>query len=141
MFPPTKLNTARNDDDQRSANDLFFGTADYYERYRPPYPQEVFDWVIAEHKLDGRGRLLDVGCGTGQVALPLSQWSEEVIAIDPEQRMLQIGDRTARQRNIANVRFLTMRAEDVSNDMSPLRLVTFGASYHWTDRVVVASRI
>jgi ubiquinone/menaquinone biosynthesis C-methylase UbiE len=125
----------------QSNNDLFLGTADYYERNRPTYPQEVFDWVITEHKLDSRGRLLDVGCGTGQVALPLSQWFDEVIAIDPEQRMLQIGELTARQRNITNVRFLSMRAEDVSNEMSPLRLVTFGASFHWVDRVVVANRI
>ena len=55
--------------------------------------------------------------------------------------MLQIGERNARERNIANVRFLRMRAEDVSNEMSPLRLVTFGASFHWVDRVVVASHI
>jgi FkbM family methyltransferase len=141
MFPPTKPTASGIDGDQRPANDLFLFAADYYERYRVPYSQEVFDWVINEHQLDGRGRLLDVGCGTGQVALPLSQWFDEVIAIDPDQQMLQIGERTARQKNITNVRFVNMRAEEISSEMSPLRLVTFGASFHWMDRVVVAGRI
>src|SRR5262245_37290039 len=88
---------SENNRDPGLTNDLFVGTAEYYERYRVAYPQKIFDWVINEHKLDGRGRLLDAGCGTGQVALPLSRWFDEIIAIDPEQQMLQIGARAARQ--------------------------------------------
>ena len=75
-----------NVDPMEQANDLFRGAAQYYERYRVPYPQEVFDWIINEYRLDGRGRLLDGGCGTGQVALPLSRWFGEVVAIDPIRR-------------------------------------------------------
>jgi SAM-dependent methyltransferase len=123
------------------ANSLFDGAAEYYELYRVPYPQEIFDWVIREHKLDGRGRLLDSGCGTGQVALRMSSWFDEVVAIDPEQQMLDVGERSARKRAITNVRFLRMRAEEVSREVSPLRMATFGASFHWTDRVLVANRL
>jgi SAM-dependent methyltransferase len=123
------------------AMDLFLGAAEYYERYRVPYPQEIFDWIVDEYRLDGCGRLLDGGCGTGQVALPLSRWFDEVIAIDPDQEMLQIGERAARDNGIANVRFLNLRTEDLPSKMAPLRLATFGASYHWMDRVLVANRL
>jgi len=42
---------------------LFAGAAPYYERGRLPYSPAVAD--VFEHALglDGRGRLLDVGCG------------------------------------------------------------------------------
>src|SRR4051794_13788817 len=104
------------------ATDFFLGAAEYYERYRVPYPQEVFDWIVNEYRLDGCGRLLDAGCGTGQVALPLSRWFEEVIAIDPDQEMLQIGERAARDNGIANVSFLNLKAEDLLSEVAPLRL-------------------
>src|SRR3982074_2810857 len=99
------LNLFKNVDPMEHADDLFLGAAQYYERYRVPYPQEIFDWIVNEYRLDGCGRLLDGGCGTGQVALPLSRWFDEVIAIDPDQEMLQIGERAARDNGIVNVSF------------------------------------
>jgi ubiquinone/menaquinone biosynthesis C-methylase UbiE len=121
--------------------DLFQGTAEYYECHRVRYPQDAFDWIAGEHSLDGRGRLLDCGCGTGQVALPLSRLFEDVIAIDPEPQMLQVAERAARAKGIANVRFLRMRTEDLRDELAPLRLATFGASFHWTDRALVLARL
>jgi SAM-dependent methyltransferase len=123
------------------AQPLFRGTAAYYERFRVPYPREVFDWITNEYRLDGRGRLLDGGCGTGQVALPLSHLFDEVIALDPDEQMLRACERAAHDRGVTNIRFLNSRTEEVTNDISPLRLATFGASFHWMDRVFVAERL
>jgi ubiquinone/menaquinone biosynthesis C-methylase UbiE len=120
---------------------LFDGTAGYYECYRVPYPRQVFDWIADEYALDGHGRLLDGGCGTGQVALPLSSWFDEVIAVDPDQEMLRACEGAARERGITNISFLNLKAEDVPDTVAPLRLATFGASFHWTDRVHVANRL
>jgi len=123
------------------ANDLFVGAAEHYQRYRVPYPREVFDWIVDEYRLDGCGRLLDGGCGTGQVALPLSRWFDQVIAIDPDREMLQMAERAARDKGISNVSFLNLKTEDLPDAVAPLRLATFGASFHWMDRVLVANRL
>jgi ubiquinone/menaquinone biosynthesis C-methylase UbiE len=120
---------------------IFRGTAEFYDRYRPRYPDAVFDWVNREHALDGRGRLLDAGCGTGHVALPLSRSFDEVIGIDPEPEMLHVAARNAGAQGITNIRFDRMRAEDIPDALAPLRLATFGASFHWMDRVSVANRV
>ena len=119
----------------------FAGVAEAYQRYRVPYPDDVFDCIVREYALDGRGRLLDVGCGTGYVCLPLSAWFEDVVAIDPEPDMLRVAARAARERAAKNVRFLCMRGEDVPQALAPLRLVTFGNSFHWTDRFEVANAL
>jgi SAM-dependent methyltransferase len=123
------------------ASDLFQGAAESYQRYRVPYPSEAFGWIVYEFRLDGRGRLLDGGCGTGQVALPLSRWFDEVVAIDPDQDMLRVAERTAREEGVGNIRFLKLKAEHVPDTIAPLRLATFGASFHWTDRIAVANRL
>jgi ubiquinone/menaquinone biosynthesis C-methylase UbiE len=116
----------------------FAGVAAEYERYRVPYPADVFDWIRSEYRLDGRGRLLDVGCGTGYVCLPLSRWFEDVVAIDPEPDMLRVAESAARRQDVTNVRFGRLRAEELTPSIAPLRLVTFGNSFHWTDRESVA---
>ena len=71
----------------RFRRDLFKGTAYYYERFRPGYP----DTLIADllERVPGRTRLLDVACGTGQVTVPLAKVFEDVLAIDQEAEMIE----------------------------------------------------
>ncbi|WP_353615266.1 MULTISPECIES: class I SAM-dependent methyltransferase [unclassified Mycobacterium] len=45
--------------------------------------------------LDGAGRLLDLGCGTGQLALPLAGHVTEAVGVDPEADMLTEATRQA----------------------------------------------
>lgn len=46
---------------------LYAGSAEFYVKGRLPYPERLAD-VFRDHlNLDGRGRLLDLGCGPGVV--------------------------------------------------------------------------
>ena len=49
--------------------DIYQGTAWYYSRFRPPYPDALVKVLRDTFGLDGAGRLLDLGCGPGPVAL------------------------------------------------------------------------
>lgn len=51
---------------------LFTGTASYYARYRPGYPPDMFTTLEHRLGLDGTQRVLDLGCGTGQIAVGLA---------------------------------------------------------------------
>jgi cyclopropane fatty-acyl-phospholipid synthase-like methyltransferase len=55
-------------------NDVFKGAAKYYSKYRANYPQGIFDDIAKNFKLDGNGRLQDLGCGTGELAIPLANY-------------------------------------------------------------------
>jgi hypothetical protein len=48
---------------------LYGGSASYYAQGRLPYPAAMAQALRVELALDGRGRLLDVGCGPGSAAL------------------------------------------------------------------------
>lgn len=109
----------------------FATTACYYARYRKPYPKGLFDLVSQRFRLDGAGRLLDVGCGTGQLAIPLSARFEEVAAIDPSSEMVAEAADLVRKAGLANVKLLVMRGEQISRDLGQFRLAVFGSSLHW----------
>ena len=57
-------------EDPATGAGLFAGTAEYYARFRPPYPPALLDAIIDRFRLDESGRLLDLGCGTGEITVP-----------------------------------------------------------------------
>ncbi|MFI9588166.1 class I SAM-dependent methyltransferase [Streptomyces sp. NPDC052236] len=73
--------------------EIFAGTARYYARYRPPYPDELVDRVAALVRPDGR--VCDLGSGPGTVAIALAGPGIPVVALDPNPDMLDVGRRAA----------------------------------------------
>ena len=120
---------------------LFQGTAAYYTRGRLPYSSGLAEGVRAALSLDGRGRLLDVGCGPGTLALALALLFEEVVGIDPDQVMIAEAAAEAAARGIARARWLPLRAEDLPAGLGKFRVATFGQSFHWMKREQVAATV
>jgi hypothetical protein len=98
-----KLNFRRKRRDSKRTNRVcaphraFVGRAALYARYRRDYPAE-FVLRLRQFSRDGHGRLLDLGCGTGQLLLQLAGFFDEVVGIDPEPDMLREAERAARER-------------------------------------------
>ena len=92
---------------------LFAGAAGYYERGRLPYAPGLADVFARSLALDGKGRLLDVGCGPGTVALRLAPLFEAVVGLDPDAEMLACASRAAARRGVGNAAWVRMRAEDL----------------------------
>ncbi|MDP9375232.1 MAG: class I SAM-dependent methyltransferase, partial [Chloroflexota bacterium] len=120
---------------------LFRGSARYYERGRLPYPPGLADAIAATLGLDGRGRLLDVGCGPGTVALRLAHLFAEVVGLDADAEMLAEAERRAAELGIGNAQWVCARAEDLPADLGAVRVATFAASFHWMDRDRVAAAV
>jgi SAM-dependent methyltransferase len=120
---------------------VFKGTAAYYRQGRKPYAPGLAD-ALAEHlRLDGRGRLLDVGCGPGTVALFFAHLFEDVVGIEPDSEMLAEAQRAAEEERIGNANWLHLRAEDLPGPLSSFRVISFGQSFHWMDRPRVAAAV
>jgi ubiquinone/menaquinone biosynthesis C-methylase UbiE len=120
---------------------LFAGAARYYEQGRLPYAPGLADVFARSLILDGRGRLLDVGCGPGKVTLLLASLFEAVVGLDPDPEMLACASRAAAEQGIGNASWVRERAEALPAGLGSFRVVTFAASFHWMDRPRVASAV
>lgn len=56
--------------------------AEYYNVYRSPCPEEVVAPLMALSNLHHGRRVLEIGCGTGQLSVPLAQHGIDLLAIE-----------------------------------------------------------
>jgi SAM-dependent methyltransferase len=121
---------------------LYRGSAAHYLRGRPPYSRELRTTLAVECGVDGTGRLLDVGCGPGVLAVELAPLVDEAVGLDPDADMLTEATRHAAGQRTTNVQWVQGLAEEIADlDLGRFRLVTFGQSFHRTDRERVAERV
>ncbi len=69
----------------------FNEAAAYYDRFRAPYAPAALEHIASVFRLTDGVRVLDLGCGPGSVAIPLSRFGAEVVAVDPNEKMLARG--------------------------------------------------
>ena len=119
---------------------LFASTASYYSRFRVPYPDELLSRVRNAANLTGHGHLLDLGCGTGEIAMRMSPYFNAVTAVDVEQEILQEAHIGATKVGCNDIQWRLCRAEEFESPSQTFELVTIGAAFHWMDRSVVARR-
>lgn len=127
----------------RNKNDdtLFKGAAWYYANFRRGYPKSFYDHITKIFKLDKSSRALDLGTGTGQIAIPLSEIVKEVVAVDPDVEMLNESRAIAQSKGITNITWVESRAEDITNKQGHFDITTMGASFHWMEQDNVFAKI
>jgi len=119
---------------------LFSGTARYYSRYRVGYPDALLELVRACYRPDGTGRLLDLGCGTGQLALPLRREFATVVGIDISPEMIEEAKRVCRRARITGIDFRVLPAENIDGLPGRFDLIVCGNALHWMDRSAVLAK-
>lgn len=105
-----------------------------YHRYRRGYPPAVLDAVVAGFGLSHRDVVVDLGCGTGQLTVPMAARVRAVVGVDPEPDMLAQARRAAGDRG--NVSWVLGSAADVPAlgwALGTLGAVTIGQALHWMD--------
>jgi ubiquinone/menaquinone biosynthesis C-methylase UbiE len=119
--------------------DAFAGLADDYLRYRPPYPPEMLDALLDDADLRLGGRLLDLACGPGRVALAIADRFSVVWAVDRERDMVEAGRREAARLGIGGIRWHVGPAEAFEAPAAAFDLITIGEAFHRLDRPRIAA--
>ena len=106
----------------------FGHAAEEFERYRPDYPRELLDHILAAVPAERRDRAMDLGAGTGKSTRALIPHFREVIAVEPDPGMAA---KLAEEIPQATVRNATAEA-CVQTDAS-VDLVTIANALHWME--------
>lgn len=80
--------------------------ADFYVTFRRGFPDHVVDHLMTDLQLTPDDKVLDLGCGTGQLAIPLAKRLRAVIGLDPEPDMLAHAMASAQNREVTNVAWM-----------------------------------
>jgi SAM-dependent methyltransferase len=107
---------------QRDRADSFGSVAESYDRYRPDYPSALIDELVAGNPTNA----LDVGCGTGKVAVPLRERGLCVLGIEPDDRMASVARGHGVPVEVSS--FESWEPAGRTYD-----LLTAGHSWHWVD--------
>jgi ubiquinone/menaquinone biosynthesis C-methylase UbiE len=125
----------------RFAADLYRGAAAAYDRYRLPYPAAMIADLVRRAGVSERGRLLDLACGTGQLAFPMRRWFAEVWAVDQEPDMIRVVRAKAAAEQARNLQPVLSGAETLSAPPGYFELAVIGNAFHRLNRDLAASRI
>ena len=77
---------------ERERADSFGAVARDYDRYRPRYPAQLIDDLVASRIETA----LDVGAGTGISSRQLADRGVDVLALEPDPRMAEVAVRASR---------------------------------------------
>jgi SAM-dependent methyltransferase len=117
--------------------DRFAGTESYYADHRPGYGEDAIRYLAARYDLGARSHVLDLGCGAGQLAVPLARHAGTVVGMDPNEEMLAHARERAADAGRTNLDWRVGSDADlpaVLPDLPPLALTTMGRSFHWMDQ-------
>jgi SAM-dependent methyltransferase len=119
--------------------------AENYARFRRGYPPPVVDALVGAFGLDRTDVAVDLGCGTGQLTLPLAERLRAVVGVDPEPDMLRLAAAAARERGVRTASWMMGFDSDLPTLAALLgpgavAAVTAATAIHWMDhRALFAS--
>lgn len=116
--------------------ELYKGTHEYYAKYRPSIPKEVIDVIVKHFDIKPTDRVLDLGCGTGQLALAMEGRCGEMICLDPDPEMLRWAKKATKDSKM-KLTWLNYSSEDlvkIKEKLGIFKLATICRAFNWMDQ-------
>jgi ubiquinone/menaquinone biosynthesis C-methylase UbiE len=110
---------------------VFDEIAAEYDRRRPAYPDELVGQACQAARIGSGDRVLEVGCGSGQLTRALAARGLHVTALDPGTSLLAL----ARQNldGAGEVEFVNADFEDALLSREQFQAVFSASAFHWAD--------
>jgi ubiquinone/menaquinone biosynthesis C-methylase UbiE len=119
----------------RGGGKAFDDVAAEYDRSRPTYPDELVDRACLVAGIGSGDRVLEVGCGSGQLTRSLAARGLRVTALEPGEHLLALAEQNAEQdlESPGAVEFVNARFEDAELPAEHFRAVFSASAFHWID--------
>ncbi len=111
----------------KDSKERFSTAAELYHRYRPDYPRELIDWIVATGGLKKGDAVADVGCGTGISSRALAARGLNVTGVEPNDAMLAF----AKGEKQPNLTYVKGSAEKTGLPDHAFAAATVAQAFHW----------
>ena len=118
---------------ESNGTNRFADRVDNYIKYRPHYPQEVYDFLFAENIISTKSIIADIGSGTGISAEPLLKMNLRVFGVEPNKEMRDAGEKLLQQ--YTNFISVDGTAENTGLPNSSIDAILVGQAFHWFDKI------
>lgn len=108
----------------------FNSCAKEYNKFRPDYPEALFELLIEFFSLSKNSLIADVGCGTAKSSSFFAKHGIPVIGIDTSLEMLAIAKNMAEELNLP-MTFLESSAEEIALENNSVSFVNCAQAFHW----------
>ena len=81
-------------------SEMFNQAAEYYDKYRPSYPEEIIDSLISVTGISDKSDLLEIGCGSGKATEQFVGNGFNILGIDPGEDLVRIGNERFKNESI-----------------------------------------
>ncbi len=107
----------------------FDEVGELYDRHRPRYPEALFEDLVSLSGISPDGRILEIGCGTGQATVPLARRGFPVLCLEPGPRLARL----AREKlaSFPNVRVVCETFEAWGIEAGAFSLIVSAQAFHW----------
>lgn len=112
-----------------SQRETFGRVSGLYEKSRVSYPQQLIEDIIAFSKITKNGKILDIGCGTGQLTLIFAQKGFTITGLDISRNMVNLAQNKCLK--FSNVDFKIGSFEKVKFPENKFDLIVSGMAWHW----------
>jgi SAM-dependent methyltransferase len=115
----------------RSYGKVFNEVAGEYDRNRPTYPDALVDQACDVAGIRDGDRVLEIGCGTGQLTRSLLARGLRVTALEPGDQLIRVAEENL--KDAGDVAFVHARLEDVQLPRESYEAVFSASAIHWVD--------
>jgi SAM-dependent methyltransferase len=110
---------------------VFDEIAAEYDRHRPTYPGELVDQACRVAGIGTGDRVLEIGCGSGQLTRALAARGLRVTALEPGKSLIALAGKNL--EGAGEVEFVNARFEDASLPRERFQAVFSASAFHWID--------
>jgi len=119
--------------DWKKESEMFNQMADYYDKYRPSYPNEIINILIEKTKLTNGSKLLEIGAGSGKATELFTSKGFEILCIEPGSDLVKRGNERFEDENF---KFVEARFEDYPITLNHFDVVFSAQAFHWVPQPI-----
>lgn len=117
----------------------FDGAARLYDEVRPGYPGDLFDDVVSLSGIPAGGRILEIGCGTGQATVPFARRGYRILCVELGENMATVARRNLQRYPRAEVDIGAF--EEWSLREGAFDLAISATAFHWLDPEIAYPKV